>query len=169
MSGRPEHLAPGVYFHDDLRVGASFRTGRVTVTDAHILAFAGVTGDFFDVHMDDDFARAQGFEGRIAHGLLGLCLVDGLKNRADVKLQAVASLGWKDWSFKAPIRPGDSIGATITVEEMRVTSSGDRGVVHLGFEVTNQNGETIQTGRNALLMRRQADGQDKTASDVTHR
>ena len=155
MSDAPGNLLPaGKYFHDDLSVGAYFRTGRITVTEAHIVAFAGLSGDFFDVHMDDDFARAQGFPGRIAHGLMGLCMVDGLKNRADVQLQAVASLGWTEWSFKAPILPGDSIGATITVEEMRLTSAGDRGVVHLGFDVRNQNDVTVQAGRNALLMRR---------------
>ncbi|MEM1431737.1 MAG: MaoC/PaaZ C-terminal domain-containing protein, partial [Pseudomonadota bacterium] len=81
-------LAAGMAYYDDLQVGAFFRTGRITVTEAHIVAFAGMSGDFFDVHMDDDFARAQGFPGRIAHGLLGLCLVDGLKNRAEVQLQA---------------------------------------------------------------------------------
>jgi len=69
-------------------------------------------------------------------------------------LQAVASLGWNDWAFKAPIVAGDSIGATITVEDMRLTSSGDRGVVQLGFDVCNQSAVTVQRGRNALLMRR---------------
>jgi acyl dehydratase len=147
-------LPAGKYFYDDLRVGAYFRTGRITVTEAHIVAFAGMSGDFFDVHMDDGFAREQGFPGRIAHGLLGLCLVDGLKNRAEVQLQAVASLGWNEWSFKAPIIAGDSITATIRVAEMRPTSSGERGVVQLGFDVTNQQGVTVQSGRNALLMRR---------------
>jgi 3-hydroxybutyryl-CoA dehydratase len=149
-------LPAGKYFYDDLTVGAYFRTGRITVTEAHIVAFAGMSGDFFDVHMDDRFAREQGFPGRIAHGLLGLCLVDGLKNRAEAQLQAVASLGWSEWSFKAPILAGDSIEAIVSVAEMRLTSSGDRGVVHLGFEVRNQHGVTVQSGRNVLLMRREA-------------
>lgn len=147
-------LPAGKFFYDDLAVGDYFTTGRITITESHIVGFAGLSGDFFDVHMDDDFARSQGFPGRIAHGLLGLCLIDGLKNRAEAQLQAVASLGWKEWSFKAPLVAGDSIGATITVEEMRLTSSGDRGIVHLAFDVRNQSGATVQAGRNALLMRR---------------
>lgn len=153
MDTQRSPLPAGKAYYDDLHVGAFFRTGRITVTESHIVAFAGMSGDFFDVHMDDDFARAQGFPGRIAHGLLGLCLVDGLKNRAEVQLQAVASLGWNDWAFKAPIVAGDSIGATITVEDMRLTSSGDRGVVQLSFDVRNQQDVTVQRGRNALLMR----------------
>lgn len=153
-----EPLAAGKYFYDDLTVGAFFETGRITVTESHIVAFAGMSGDFFDVHMDDRFAREQGFPGRIAHGLLGLCLVDGLKNRAEAQLQAVASLGWNNWSFKAPIFAGDSIEAVISVSEMRLTSSGDRGIVQLAFDVKNQDGVTVQAGRNALLMRRQLKG-----------
>ncbi len=148
-------LTPGKVYYEDLHVGGYFQTGRITVTEAHIVAFAGMSGDFFDVHMDDEFAREQGFPCRVAHGLLGLCLVDGLKNRAEVQLQAVASLGWNDWAFKAPIVAGDSIGAIITVDKMRLTSAADRGVVHLSFDVRNQDDVTVQCGRNALLMRRQ--------------
>lgn len=149
-------MPAGKYFYEDLKVGAFFRTGRITVTEAHIVAYAGISGDFFDVHMDDRFAREQGFPGRIAHGLLGLSLADGLKNRADVQLQAIASLGWSDWSFKAPILAGDNIGATISILDTRLTSSGDRGIAHLGFDVRNQDGVTVQSGRNALLMRRRS-------------
>lgn len=149
-------LTSGTYFFDDLSVGDSFRTGRIVVTETHIVNFAGLTGDFFDVHMDDDFARAQGFPGRIAHGLMGLCMVDGLKNRTEIRLQAVASLGWKEWKFSAPIVAGDSIGAIITVVSMRPTSKGDRGIIELDFDVTNQHGVSVQSGRNALMMRRRA-------------
>lgn len=160
METSPSRMAAGKYFYEHLRVGDCFATGRITVTEAHIVAFAGITGDFFDVHMDEQFAREQGFPGRIAHGLLGLCLVDGLKNRSQVQLQAVASLGWSDWSFKAPIVAGDTIEAVITVADMRLTSSGNRGVVSLTFDVRNQNGVGIQSGRNALLMRRSSDQQN---------
>jgi 3-hydroxybutyryl-CoA dehydratase len=156
MTDRAAQEAPlksGKYYYDDLAVGGHFMTGRMVVTETHIVNFAGISGDFFDVHMDDAFARSQGFPGRIAHGLLILCLIDGLKNRADVQLQAVASLGWKEWLFKAPVVAGDSVQATITVSSMRTTSNQDRGIVELGFEVRNQDDVIVQTGGNALLMR----------------
>jgi len=54
----------------------------MVVTESHIVQFAGLSGDLFDLHMDDEFARSLGFSGRVAHGLLGLILMDGLKNRA---------------------------------------------------------------------------------------
>ena len=146
-------LKAGKYYFGDLSIGSVFKTGRIVVTETHIVNFAGITGDFFDVHMDDEFAREQGFPSRIAHGLLVLSMIDGLKNRADVQLQAVASLGWKEWNFKAPIIVGDSIKATIRVDSMRPTSAGDRGIVELEFVVTNQNDKVVQNGKNALLLR----------------
>jgi 3-hydroxybutyryl-CoA dehydratase len=163
LSGR--ELAPGLYHLDDLRPGDRWRTGGITVTDWHVLTFAGLAGDFFDVHTDDAFARGLGFPGRIAHGLLGLALVDGLKNRADARLAAVASLGWR-WGFAAPIRPGDRIAAEVEVLEVIPSrSKHDRGVARLGFQVLNQDGALVQEGENTLMMlRRRGDGRPAAAS-----
>ena len=52
----------------DIAVGMSWETGGITVTESHILAFAGLSGDFYDIHVDDDYARSLGYPGRVAHG-----------------------------------------------------------------------------------------------------
>ena len=145
-------LTPGDYWYEDLLPGDHWRTGGMVVTESHIVAFAGLSGDFFDVHMDDAFARAQGFPGRVAHGLLGLALVDGLKNRASTKVMAVASLGW-NWRFQAPIFAGDRIAAKITVKSKRLTGQGDRGITVLDFSVTKEGGVVVQAGETVLLTR----------------
>ena len=153
-SPEPGRALPGGSYHfDDLAVGDHWATGGLVVTEWHILTFAGLSGDFFDVHMDDVFARKLGFDGKIAHGILGLALVDGLKNRADVKLVAVASLGWT-WEFRGPIQPGDRIHAEIAILHLRPTKRADRGIARLGFRVLNQTGELVQEGENRLMMRR---------------
>jgi len=144
-------MAPGDYWFEDLRAGNWFDTGHIVVTESHIVAFAGLSGDFFDVHMDDDFARAQGFPSRIAHGLLVLALTDGLKNRASVRVMAIASLGWT-WRFTGAVVAGDRIGARITVGETRLTSKG-QGLVTLHLEVTQQEGHVVQKGETTLLVR----------------
>ena len=146
-------LPPGAYWFEDLEPGAWFSTGRITVTETHVVGFAGLSGDFFDLHRDDEFARSQGFAGRVAHGLLGLSLVDGLKNRAEVKLMAVASLSW-NWNFRGPILIGDRIGADITVASMRPTSKSERGIAELSFSVRKQDDSVVQDGTTTLLMRR---------------
>jgi len=144
-------LAPGEYWFEDLRDGDYFTTGKLVVTEAHIVGFAGLSGDFFDVHMDDDFAREQGFPGRIAHGLLVLSLADGLKNRSPVKIMASASLGW-DWKFKGVIVAGDRIGVTVRVVGKRVSSKG-QALITLAFTVSKQDGTEVQAGETTLLGR----------------
>ncbi|MDR3792565.1 MAG: MaoC family dehydratase [Terracidiphilus sp.] len=146
-------LAAGDYYYEDLIEGDWWTTGRIVVTEAHIVAFAGLSGDFFDVHMDDEFAREQGFPGRIAHGLLGLAMTDGLKNRASARVMAVASLGW-NWRFMSAIVAGDRIGARICVAGKRISSKG-HAIVTLAIEVTQQQGKVAQTGETALVVRRQ--------------
>lgn len=161
-SGRNEAgrcLSAGNYWFEDLQSGDWYETGHLVVTEAHIVAFAGLSGDFFDIHMDDEFAREQGFPARIAHGLLGLALTDGLKNRASVRLMAIASLGW-NWRFTGPIFAGDRIGAKITVKEIRLSSKG-QGLATLHLEVKQQEGRVVQQGETTLMMRQQrqkADG-----------
>jgi acyl dehydratase len=144
-------LPPGEYGFDDVYVGDHYSTSGVTVTEAHVVGFAGLTGDLFDVHMDDQFARDAGFPGRIAHGLLGLAMADGLKTRCAVRLKGIATLGW-NWSFRAPLLPGDRIHAELAVVAKRQTRREDRGIVTLGMRVLNQRGETVQEGETQLLM-----------------
>ena len=153
----PRPLAPGEYWFEDLAVGDHYRTGHIVITDAHIVGFAGLSGDFFDLHMDDEFARSLGFQARVAHGLLGLAMADGLKNRSSVRIMAVASLGW-NWNFKGPILAGDRIGVRVEIRAKRLTSKGDRGITTLGFTVTNQHGAVVQDGETALLTRLRPQG-----------
>lgn len=147
----PGALPPGLYGYDDLTEGAFFLTSGITVTEAHVVGYAGISGDLFDVHMDDEFAREQGFPARIAHGLLGLALTDGLKTRSPVRLLGIATLGW-NWSFRAPIFIGDRIAARFEVCAKRPTRRDDRGIVTFEVKVLNQNGTVVQEGQTLLMM-----------------
>lgn len=139
-------------FYEDTPIGLSFETGGIVVTESHIVQFAGLSGDFFDLHMDDEYARSLGFPGRVAHGLLGLILVDGLKNRASERFAAVASLSWQ-WNFRKPLFAGDRLSAVVSVAEKRLTKRGDRGILTLNLEVRNGKGEVVQDGTNLLMVR----------------
>lgn len=149
----PRALQAGTYCFDDLVEGDRWSTDGILVTDWHILTFAGVSGDFFAPHLDDAAAQEAGFERRIAHGLLVLALVDGLKNRSAVRLAAVASLGWT-WEFRRPVHPGDRIAAEIAVAGLRATRRAERGLARLAFRVLNQDGQLVQEGENRLLLER---------------
>lgn len=144
-------LAPGRYGLADLKIGDIIETGRRKVGIEEIDAFADLTGDHFEIHMNKAAAKKYGFPDRVAHGLLVLSLVDGLKNQAPAQFAAIASLGW-DWGFSAPVFADDEISATITVKALRSTSDGKRGIATLDFGVRNQRNETVQCGVNRLMV-----------------
>ncbi|PSL17216.1 MaoC family dehydratase [Shimia abyssi] len=149
---RGRDLNAGRYSFAAVEVGDRVQTGLVTVTGEAIDRFADLSGDRFAIHMDDDAARAKGFPGRVAHGLLVLSLVDGLKNQAPAQFDAIASLGW-DWTFSAPVFIGDVLEVEITVlEKIESRSNPARGILRLGFVVTDQNGDTVQRGTNKLMV-----------------
>ncbi|MDA5559047.1 MaoC family dehydratase [Shimia sp. MMG029] len=143
-------LPPGVYGYDDLAIGDWIDAGSAQVTTALIDQFAAVSGDHYALHMDADFAAERGFANRVAHGLLVLSMVDGLKNNAAARLDGLVSMGW-NWRFEAPVLAGDQIQAGLTIVGKRKTSSGDKGVLRTQFDVTNQDGDLVQSGTNELL------------------
>jgi acyl dehydratase len=144
-------IAPDLLRYEQIEPGLAFETGGITVTEGHITGFAGLTGDFYDIHMDDDYARELGYPGRVAHGLLGLALTDGLKNRASIRFAAIVSLNWR-WSFTGPILAGDRIAARIAVLSKRMTKNPARGIVTLGFDLVNQKGDVVQKGENDMMV-----------------
>jgi acyl dehydratase len=139
-------------YYEDVSEGMTIQTGGMTLTEAHIIQFAGLSGDFFALHMDDDFARELGFPRRVAHGLLGLILLDGLKNRAETQFASVASLSWH-WNFRKPLFAGDRISGEIAVTAKRATRKPERGILTLDLRLINGDGDVVQDGSNLLMVR----------------
>ena len=146
-------LIRGYYGFDDLALGDRIETGQVQVSAALIEGFARLTNNQFEIFMSAAAARVHGFRGQVAHGLLVLSLVDGLKNQALAQVRAKASLGW-DWQFQAPVLAGDTIRAVLTVRTKTPVSRQDRGIVAIDIDVFNQAGEVVQTGCNELMVYR---------------
>ena len=105
------------YGHDieDLRVGMSASFAK-TVTEADIVLFAGVSGDNNAVHTNEAFARTTPFGGRIAHGFLTASVISAaVANR--LPGPGTIYLG-QQLRFRAPVRPGDTVHATVTVKSL---------------------------------------------------
>lgn len=150
----------GVYF-EDLEVGQSFVSPGRTVTEADIMAFAGITGDYAMIHTNEEYCRGTEFGTRVAHGLLGLSLVEGLKHRlgkyGGVGI-AMASLEW-NWSFRKPILPGHTVHVRWTIREKRSSrSKPDRGIIVQDVSLINQRGEVVQQGEHVQMVRRRPSG-----------
>ncbi len=140
---------------DEFREGETFDTPGRTITEADVIGFAGLTGDYNPVHTDEVYARQTEFGGRIAHGPMIIGLAFGLASRLDLIDGTVVALLSVSWDFHAPVRAGDTLYAAIRVIEKRETRKPGRGVLGLEFKVRNQRSEDVQTGRARLLMRRQ--------------
>ncbi len=140
-------------FYDDITVGDEQLTPRVTVTESHVQTYAGLTGDFSELHVDDTYAADTEFGGRIAHGLMGLSLADGLKVRSGFFRTGVA-LGWS-WNFRAPIRIGDTLQVRFCVEDARESRSRPHmGIVAVAVTLLNQRAEVVGEGEHRLMVPR---------------
>jgi acyl dehydratase len=142
------------YYYEDLELGQVFSGPRRTITEADIVAFAQLSGDWNPLHTDADFAAQSRFGGRIAHGLLTLSAVMGLMDRAASFDGSAVALLAVEWRFLLPVFIGDTIGFRMTVEGLRLTADGRYGVVGRHLEVVNQRGEVVQEGSLPLLVAR---------------
>jgi 3-hydroxybutyryl-CoA dehydratase len=100
---------------EDLSVGMS-RSLRKVIEDADLEMFARISGDRNPVHFDDDYARDTIFGGRIAHGMLTASLISAIIGE---QLPGHGTIYLKQsLSFLAPVRPGDLVEATVTVQDI---------------------------------------------------
>lgn len=144
----------GLYF-DDLSVGQRLITPARTVTEADIINFAGVSGDFNPIHTDAEFARSTPFGQRIAHGLLVLAMLTGLRQRSGAfEGTLLAWLELRSYRFLKPVYIGDTVRGEAEISELRESRKPDRGVVIQRVRVYNQRDEVVQEGEFVTLMRR---------------
>jgi acyl dehydratase len=141
---------------EDLAVGDEWESPRRTITEAEVVLFAGLTGDFNPLHMDHEAARQGPFGRPVAHGLLGMAIATGLFTQS-LRVDTLAFLGILEWNFVRPIHFGDTIHTISGVLALEPRSRGRRGVVTWSRRVFNQAGEIVQDGRTQTLVRGRAD------------
>lgn len=160
VQGGPE-LSDGVHpfrkYFDELRIGETWLTHGRTVTEADIVNFAGISGDFFYAHMDDGAARASIFERRVAHGYFVLSAAAGLFVDP-APGPVLANYGLDNLRFVKPVYPGDTIRARLTCKQKTAKETVDgqvpQGVVAWDVEVTNQNAEPVAVYTILTLVKR---------------
>lgn len=128
-----------------LQVGDTASVTKL-ITDEEIRAFADLTGDHNPVHLDDEFARTTRFGRRIAHGMLSAGLISAVLAN---KLPGVGTVYLSQTlSFVAPVYPGDTVTARVTVTKMRE----DRPIVTLETVCMNQRDEPVIRGEAVVLI-----------------
>ena len=144
----------GLYW-EQWDVGAEFESPARTVTEADIVAFAGLSGDYNPLHVNEEYCKTTVFGGRIAHGPLVYAIAAGLLFQLHLYDDTlIAFLGFENLKFTKPVKPGDTIRARIKVLEKRESSNADRGVMKRQLQVLNQRGEVVQEGIQAFLLKR---------------
>ncbi len=151
----------GLYF-EDLEIGQSLTTRGRTITEADVVNFAGLSGDYNPLHTNEEFARNTEFGQRIAHGALGFSIATGLSYQLGFLEGTVMAFLGLEWKYSAPIYIGDTIHCDITITDLKLMRRLGGGKVVLGVNVVNQDGTITQKGTWTLLVRSRPEG-DETA------
>lgn len=142
----------GLYF-EEFSVGQSVTTVGRTISEDAIFSFAGLTGDYNQIHTDAAFAGKTQFGQRIAHGLLGMSVAIGLIMRTGLLEGTVLAFREiQEWKFVKPFFIGDTVHAVLTIAETKAMPRIGGGALIASVEVRNQNDETCQKGMLNLLV-----------------
>lgn len=144
----------GMYW-EEWEIGAEFESPARTVTEADIVTFAGLSGDYNPLHIDEEFCKTTQFGTRIAHGPLIYAIAAGLMFQLHLYDDTlIAFLGFDSLMFTKHVVAGDTIRVRIEVLEKRATSRPDRGVMKRRLQVFNQRDEMVQDAVQAFLLQR---------------
>lgn len=142
----------GRYF-EEFAVGDEVTSPGRTVTEADIVAFAALTGDYNPLHCDAEYAKGTIFGERIAHGLLGLSIAQGQVERLGFIAGTVEAFLGLEWKFRGPIKIGDTIHVEAQVARKKEMRRLGGGLIVLDVAVVNQRDETVQKGQWTALIK----------------
>src|SRR5436309_720378 len=138
-------------YADDVATGQEWQSLGRTITEADIVNFAGLSGDFNPIHLDQHFARTTPFRRHFAHGLLVFSVGSGLGIHAP-PMRTLAVLSIREWHFRDPVFPGDTIHVVSKVLEKQVRARGRRGEITWRRQFFNQDGKVIMEGVTLTLV-----------------
>lgn len=145
---RPDH------HWEDLVVGDEVESPGMTITEAHLVSWAGLTGDWVSLHLDEEYAAKTPFGQRIGHGPLTLSLALGLLTQTGYFSNVSAWLGLEAVRAVKPVLIGDTIVARAVVSTARETKKPENGIWTLDYTVRNQHEETVMTFTSSFLVLR---------------
>lgn len=146
---------PAGRYLDEFEVGDVIETAGRTVTEADIVFFAGLSGDYNPLHTNEEWAKKTAMGGRIAHGILIAAIASGLRMQSRItEGTAIALLEIKE-SFLAPTKAGDTIHCKMTITEVKPSKSKpDRGIVKYDCDVINQKEQLVMHQEVSVMLRR---------------
>ncbi len=141
----------GLYF-EDIEIGAVMETRGRTITEADIVQFAGLTGDYNPMHTDAEYMKSSAFGQRIAHGMLTLSYAVGQAYQLGFMERTVIAFRGLEMKFSLPVFIGDTLHVELVVREKTEARRMGGGWVVLDVKIINQAGKTVQSGNWTVLL-----------------
>lgn len=143
---------PKGYYFEEIEIGQVMVTQGRTITEADLVNFGNITGDFNPLHFDAEMMKHSMFGQRIAHGMLVLSFAVGLSNQLGATLGTVLAFKGLNIEFRRPVLIGDTIRLKTTVTEKRESSKQAGGWITNQVEILNQRDEVVQEGTWSALI-----------------
>ena len=142
----------GLYF-EEFNLGQTITTQGRTVTEADVVAFAGLSGDYNQIHTDAAYSAGTPFGQRIAHGLCAMSIASGLVTLTGVIEGTVLAFREnQEWKFSKPVFFGDTLHVEAEVVETKALPRLKGGAVTIKLNVLNQKNDVVQSGKWTVLM-----------------
>lgn len=139
---------------ESLAVGACWRSGGRTLTEADLLQACMTSGDWHAVHADESHARETPMGRRIFHGTYGLHVAMGMATRfPELEDDVIGALGFSQWRYHAPLFIGDTVFVEVEITAKRVTSDAHRGIIDRKIRLVRHDGHVIQEGVAQMMVR----------------
>jgi len=139
-------LPRGMYF-EQFQPGFRLVTTGRTITEADVVAFAGLSGDYNQIHTDAEFSKTTPFGRRVAHGLLCLSVASGLLMQTGILTGTVMAFREiSDWKFVKPVFLGDTLHVEMEVGEVKALPRLQAGALVIHLNVKNQGDEVVMKG-----------------------
>lgn len=152
MTEQAAYTPRGMYF-EEFEVGYEVVSAARTITEADVVSFAALTGDWNQIHVNAEYAKETIFGQRVAHGLLGLSISSGLGAQLGFIEETVLAFRGLEWKFSAPIFIGDTIHLRAKVKERKELKKLGGGSIIFEIRLLNQEGKIVQKGKWEVLMK----------------
>jgi 3-hydroxybutyryl-CoA dehydratase len=141
----------GLYY-EDYQIGTTMRTRARTITEADIVQFGSLTGDFNPMHFDAEYMKTHMLGQRIAHGMLTISYAIGQAYQLGIMEKTVLAFREINMKFSAPVFIGDTIHVDLEVKELKDAARMGGGLVTFGAKVVKQDGTSVQKGDWIVLV-----------------
>lgn len=139
---------------EQFNVGDTFICQGRTITEADVVLFAGISGDYNPLHTNEEFGKTTPFGGRIAHGVLILAIATGQINQTGLFEGTTLALLQQTIKYVGVVKFGDTVHLEFTIAAKKETSKPDRGIITMQNKVVNQHGQAVLEIEEVVMIKR---------------